>query len=365
MGLVTGSGLTNVSDILDALRVQLESHGFTTVINTGTVGSNNKVIWTWLPKSKTFHNQYNMTIGLVASGTTALIDGTPFTPTEAKIGVNPTNQHLGTMSSSYNNTPSAVTGTGITGDVYPSGAVLTGSNLSVPHQVNDLNISGNCLRHWFFTPEHSPISSAEWYIYMVIEVTTGVFRTIAYGCLKKYAAASWSGGFFFDGSSRNTAASTRSTYIFGGGTLQAGTATSGGVVDYNNFDWVSRTPNGAVPWTRLFADAAFGHSVHCVGMDPRGLGKDFFDRSPSAFSGLTVRVPARVWTKNNNTTAANYNFRPLGEFPDVFHASMQDLTPGDVLTDGGEKFLCVSHGSKTAGTYTVGNFGFLIRNPNL
>lgn len=384
MALTTGTGLTNKSDVMDAVRAHLEADGWTTVINSGTVGSDNKEIWMNLPTANTFIGEFDLTIGMTGKDAdTMYISPTPLTPTEALLTPpgSPATRNtflrvLGTPNVIYQNDSPP----GNAGDVMPNGWALSQNLNASPCQTDGWNQGGSYLSHWIFTPNQSPIGSlGPVYCICVVEVATGVYRTFGFGEGIKLGASGWVGGLWVDGTDVRTGVQARSRYFAAGGTIYNGFShegENGYVLNYNNDSYLNATGGAVqsprtwnpwmflgVPWTTDWVGTA---GMGGLGATTQvGLGSEFIDRGTAGFSGQTIRVPSRVYGQNVRVGAfTDQRMRPLMEIPDVFHMNIASFTPGEVITDDTEKFLVVPYVSKT-GTDNSGNRGFLVRHPDL
>jgi hypothetical protein len=375
MALTTGTGLTNPSDVIDSMRAHLATDGWTTVINNGTVGSNDKEIWMNLPAASTFYGDYDFTIGLKADGADKVqMTGTFYTPSEALLtGISPRSAFakvLGQPNLNYNTISDGLARQpGTIGDTLPSGQVLTGTQNGEPVETDLFNQGASYLDHWIFTPNNSPLGFSEQYCYMVVEVATGVYRTFGFGEGIKLGASGWTGGMFLDGSNVRTGAADLSRYFAGGDSNYNGFTDDGErayVLNFDNDNYLNDGSSPATwnPWVHL-SDPWADDWVCGWGMGGRrGLGEDYIDRSTAAFSGQTIRMPSRIYAMNLRQGAGANRMRPLIEYPDVFHMNIANFTPGETIVDDAESFLVVPYVSKT-GTDNSGNFGFLIRHPSL
>lgn len=370
MALVTGSGLQNPSDVIDTVRTALINQGWTSVINDGTVVSNDKEVWLNIPAAQT-KNGIEMTLGLRANGADIVeVLMTYLTPTEALLtppgspsaGRNAWNRVLGTpnINFSTNGRP------GNSGDVYPDGSTSS-SVFNSPVRTDGFNQGANYLNHWVFTPNQaSPLSQTEQYFICVVEVATGVYRTFGAGEGIKLGGSGWEGGLWLCGSDIHTT-TARLTSWFAAGDFEYSSFTDQGarsyVLNFNNPSYQQSSPVRWNPWLPMSQPWTTGWTA-AAGMGPRRLGEDFMERAPANFSGQAIRVPSRFYAMNVRDGAGNNRMRPLLEIPDVFHMNISAVTPGEVITDDTEKFLVVPYVSKT-GSNNSGNFGFLVRHPDL
>jgi hypothetical protein len=378
MPLTTGTALQNPSDVIDAVRAHLAADGWTTTVNEGTVGSNDKVVVMHLPQVNTFYNEFNLTIWMEAGGAGNLnFTGSFYTPTEALITPpgspatrNAFNRFLGQPNLSYGLATAGLSRIpGNIGDVLPTGQVLAATQNGAHVPTNGMSQGGNYLRHWIFTNDASPINAEQVYCYCVVEVATGSFRTFGFGEGIKLGAAGWVGGMFMDGTAIRAGSTTRSRW-FGAadtGYNQFGDAGERAyVLNFNSNNLLNDLSSPAVwnPWMHL-SDPGNTDWVTAWGPGTRnGWSRPYSDRGTAAFSGQTIRTPSRLYGMNVRQGAGDNRFRPLIEYPHVFHMNIQNFTPGEVITDDAETFLVVPYVSKT-GTDNSGNHGFLIRNPNL
>jgi hypothetical protein len=369
VGLVTGTNLQNGSALIDAVRSALVAEGFTLVYDLGTIGSNNKEVWLTRAAAATLLG-FDITIGLRMNGADRLeLALTHLTPADANLtGVSPRNEFdrvLGVHNDTYSLT--AQNPPGNAGDVY-QGFTLTSAQDNVPVPTNGMNPGANYLRHWILTPDTTSPGTQEFYCYVVAEVATGVFRTFGFGEGIKLGGSGWSGGLFVSGTFI-VSDSTESEHFLAGD-MEHSPFTNNGqggyVLNFTNDNYLTAaSPNRWNPWMKMSDPAANGW-VTVVGTGSRSLGLDNYTYSPAAFSGQAVRTPARFYGMNTMRVSSSFinRLRPLIEAPDVFHANIEDVTPGDVITDDADKFLVVPVSAKT-GTNNTANRGFLIRNPDL
>lgn len=373
MALTTGTGLTNGSDFIEAVKTHLAAEGLTTVLEAGSVGGDNKELWMHLPAANTF-NGIDILIGFDQSTTDkTLVTLSYFNPTEALLtppgspagGRNSFLRVLGITSDTYA-TNNNVAPPGNSGDIYPNGEPATGVN-GDPAFMNQMNQGANYLNHWIFTPESSPVGSTQWYCYGVVEVTTGVYRSFALGEGIKLGGSGWTGGLFVSASAERLALQGRSQWTLAGDQAYNGfghLGEGGFLLNLNNDHYLNQhSPSWWNPWM-MMANPWATNWVACAGTGPRALGEDFMELSPPAFSGEAIRVAARFYGMNLREDFGNNRMRPLIECPDFFHMNIGSVSPGDTVTDDGESFLVVPYHSKS-GSNNSGNFGFLIRNPGL
>lgn len=393
MPLVTGTGLQNQSDVIDAVRSALASQGWTTAHDSGTVGSNDKEVWMHLPASLTF-NGIDILVGMKSKGPTSppeeaggrmALSMSYMTPAQALVtGVSPKNGFYNVLGTPNRNFSTATTlttrPTGNNGGTYPAafgGTVLSSSVAAVPSVSNLWNQGGNYGNHWIITPNNSPLGATEQYCYVVVEVTTGVYRSLAFGEGIKLGGGSWTGGLFLHSShsAPNGNSPLQQTFTLGGDSEYNAFQNDGEhgyVLNFNNANNEFYSPRQWNPWMGMNSPQATDE-VSVMGMGPRALGRDFIDRSPVAFSGQSMRLPARFYAMDNPVSASagwgspsnrRNNIRPLIECPDFFHTNIRDFVDGGVIQDDAEKFLVVPYHRRT-GTDNSGNYGFLIRHPDL
>lgn len=387
MGLVTGSGLQNQSDVIDAVRSALSSIGFTTVINEGTVPSNNKEVWMHLPAANTKLG-YDLLYGMwavpssppEATGDYLKTTLSWFPPSDALLtGVSPRNSRLrvlGTPSTNYSVNPQRPPGN--TGDTYPDGFTLTNNENSDPVTIDGFDQGANYLNHWIFTPSgNSPLGSKEFYCYVVVEVSTGIYRSFGFGEGIKLGASGWEGGLFIDGANAQDSSPNRHRWFLAGDSDYSSFQNDGEhgyILNFNNEQYNIDSPRVWNPW--MFIGSPWSNNwVTCCGMGPRAFGSPYLTESPGAFSGQSMRLPARFYGMDNivNGTDAEIgspsnrdnNMRPLIECPDIFHANILDMTPGSTIEDDVDKFVVFPYYSKDIITNTSLNFGFLIRSEDL
>lgn len=368
MGLVTGTGLQNGSEVIDTVRSTLVSEGWTEARNTGTVGANNKEVWLHKAAAATV-NGIDMLVGLrMINADTLQVMMSHLTPSQARVsGVSPINSFARVLGTPNNSLTGGPTGTGSpvgnSGDVY-QGVTLTSNQDSNGGRSNLWNQGANYLRHWIFTtPTSSPIK--EQYCYVVVEVATGLYRTIAFGEGVKLGGSAWEGGLFFD-ATFNEALFARTVYALDGGYQRNPFDDSnqgGWALNFSNPQYTQSSPLLWNPWVKLGYPLASDASG-LIGMGDRCMGADFIDQSPAAFSGQSIRIPARFYQLNVLNNVAPPRVRPLFECPDYFITNIEDLTPGATVVDDADKFLVVPLSAKT-GSNSSGNRGALIRNPLL
>lgn len=370
MAVVNGTNLQNVSDVIDAIRSELVSnHNWTTLINSGTVGSNDKEVWITLDPALT-KNGDRMTIGMaVKDSDTMYLTATVAALSETTLQASPKNPFITVVGQP--NIQSEVSAEN--GDVY-EGVTLGVSDVQngSPVEINLFNQGANYLNHFILTPDQvSPQGTKEQYCYCCVEVSSGVWRTIAFGEGIKLAGGSWDGGVFVDGSWHYTAdganeESQEHRYTFGADTRRINGSSLGYVYVRNNYSREGSSPQLWNPWAYLGEYQAVDDKIApTAGFGPRLFGRGLINHSPSTFSGLTQRIPARVYLVGNEPTGiSDVNVRPLIEFPDVFISNIRDFTPGTAIQDDSEKFLVVPFTAKS-GANNSGNYGLLIRNPDL
>lgn len=360
MGLVTGTGLQNGSEVIDTIRSTLVAEGWTAARDTGTVGANNKEVWLHLPAASTF-NGIDMLVGLRMVNADALrIQMSHLTPGDANVTGSPQNSFdrvLGTPNFRFgtNRAP-----TGNSGDTY-EGQTLTSNVDNTGGTGNSWNQGSNYLRHWIFTPNASPVGDTEVYCYVVVEVATGVYRNIFFGEGKKLGGSGWTGGLFFGTTYFSTVNALRTEYGITGNYQRnqfADNNQGGWILNFNNTQIQSESPAIWCPWVQMGFPSTDGASA--IGMGTQGMGLDFINRSPAPFSGQSIRVPCRFYQQTVIDGDGPPNLRPLIEAPDIFITNIQDLTPGDTVADATENFLVVPASAKT-GSLSSGNLGFLIR----
>lgn len=374
MSLTTGTGLSNQAAVIDAVRTHLLADGWTSVINDGTIGANNKEVWLHVPAAQT-KNGINITHGMQVAGNDIDHTITYLTPTEALLTPpgSPATRNsfyrvLGCPNLSWSSAGANPEPTGNLGDVYPSGYQITSAPGDLDEvRVDKFNQGANYLRHWIFTPNNSPLGASEVYFICVVEVATGVFRTFGAGEGIKLGSSGWTGGLWVDGSAVRSSLSSRSRYFGAADTEYNGfnhEDENAYVLNFNSDQYVSNfSPQIWNPWMFLGSPWTAGWNT-AVGMGQRALGQDYLERSPSNFSGQAIRVPSRLYCMNLQSGGGDNRMRPLMEIPDVFHVNISAMTPGDTIVDDTENFLVVPYTSKT-GTDNSGNYGFLIRHPSL
>lgn len=368
MTVSTGTGLTNQTDVIDAVRSHLDADGWDVGFNDLNVGANTGEIWVGLDAAHTF-NGIEMHFGLTASGTDALLLNVVVTDLALA-------QIVGGTNSPRNSFLRAVGGPNIS-QTFPSGEIgdtwqgqtLTQALDSNPAKFNLFNQGGNYLRHWILTPPilTSPyLGNQEMYCYVVVEVDTNVFRSFYFGEGIKLGDSGWTGGVFICGTFSDPVES-ESEFPFGGGQDFVSFSHNGQhsfVYNEQSFSYEENSPRFWNPWAQMHR-ASVQALPGMRGFDPRKFGSDWLDHSPSAFSGETQRVPGRLYIVDNDTTGGQaYQIRPFMEGPDFFHANVRDITPGAIITDDTDKFLTIPITTKS-GANNTGDWGIMIRNPDL
>jgi hypothetical protein len=242
--------------------------------------------------------------------------------------------------------------------------------------MSDMNAGANFLNHWIITPNNSPLGSSPQYVYGIVETEAGVFRSFAIGEGLKIAGGSWDGGLFMDASHVvQGAAESAQRYLLGGDSLYNtfnADDDHGYILNFNNFNMNFYSPRHWNPWCWM-GDGAGTDEIFVIGMGPRALGRDMLARSPSAFSGQAIRLPARFYCQDNpdavstavgSPTNRRNNWRPLMEAPDFFHTNIEAFANAEVVTDDAQKFIVFPY-FRRSGTRNSGNFGFMIRHPDL
>lgn len=381
MAAVSGTNLQNVSDVIDAIRNELTtSHNWTEVINIGNVGANTKEVWISLAAANT-KNGMGMLVGMrVYNDNVMQLTMSHLSAADAGLTSSPRNSFLRVLGTPGTSTVPP----GNAGDTY-LGVVLGGNTDGTPAAANLFDQGANYLNHFILTPDQvSPQGTTEQYCYCFVEVASGVWRTIGFGEGIKLGGGAWTGGLFVEGSWHLEGASYVSADIFGsfgvnhhfpfGGGYRYHSSTDsandaqrrgGYIYSDQNYVYLNDSPQFWNPWIysgnrNSFDDSNIGG---CTGYDPRAFGMGILRQSPSAFSGLTQRVPARMYEIQAEPGTA-MNIVPLIEYPDVFHVNLRDFAPGSVVVDDGEKFLVVPYTAKS-GTYVSSNYGIMVRNPSL
>jgi len=362
MGLATGTGLTNGSDVIEAVRVELTTNrGWSEIKDLGTVGANTKEVWLEMAAANTVNGE-RIVVGMTMESTNNMFvlgGDSALTPTEMGLLDSPDRAFLrtiGTPNRSANN-PS-----GNSGDTY-RGVVLGSNQNAGPADAFGFDTGASYLNHWILTTDQlSPLGQRHQYCYVVVEVSTGQYVTFGFGEMIKLGASAWTGGAFFDGTRNDTVTSLRHQYFLGSDmdvVVAGANFYPGYVLNEQNFIFRNDSPQLWNPWC-IFAEDV-DTICNTVGYGPRKLGQDLIGLSPAPFSGQAQRVPARMYVVDD---IANHNEVPLCEAPDVFHTNIADLTPGSTLIDDGDRFLVVPYFAKS-GAVSSGNLGFLVRNPDL
>lgn len=365
MALVTGTGLTNPSDIIAAICTELTTnHGWIQRFTRGSVGANSLVRWIELPATLTKNNKA-VIIGMAAQSTDRLSitvsNATSFSALETGFG------------SPFNILPS-FDKSGANAFRLNSFATM---NLTSPCNasggspgVNLLNTGANYLRHWIFTPTQvSPQRTKTQYCYFVVEASTGVFRTIGFGEVIKLGT--WTGGTFCEATNHSTSGAAIGNddnaehSFFGDGGQSAGNTPVRAPGFITATDVSVYSPDYPYVMTGYTSQTGSREAMNAFGMGFRCFGSSLL-AAPSAFSGVAQRLPARFYLArvNNVPGDSSQNLAPFAEYPDVFLVNIRDLIPGDTLIDDTEKFLVVPFTAKS-GTNVSGNYGFLIKSDGL
>lgn len=384
MSLTTGTGLTNQSAVIDAIRTHLVADGWTSVRNNGSVGANDKEVILHLPAADT-KNGVDILVGLESLPASPTEDPgnmldmyiSYFTPAQG--GANdsperPLDRLMGVPNVSYGLTSAiASRPTGNAGDTYPSGVVLTSNVNGKQCRSDGWNTGANYLNHWIFTPNSSPLGTEEQYCYVVVEVATGVYRSFGFG--EGILLGGATGGIFANASYHDSADDIYENHPYAADhqyTSFSNDGEHGWVLDLQNENFQFSSPATWNPWLAFGQPWTFDW-LTAIGMGPRALGAEMINNTPAPFSGQTQRVPARLYAMANIITGSaavgspsvrDNNLRPLIEIPHIFHTNISDLTPGGTVTDDGDSFLVVPYKNKT-GTDNTGNYGYLIRHPSL
>lgn len=375
MPVVTGSGLTNASDVIEAFHNEIAARfgaNYTAERNTGTVGSNNKERWWTLPTTHTSTGE-RILYGLC-------------TPSIAGNTINVIRTNSSTLAYATASAAGARAFDRFDGQPMYSTSTNGASTTTRAPCVNGFNTGANYLRHWIITNPNfgaaigSYAAGERLYIYMVVEITANVFRTFGFGELIQIG--NWpttASGLFLTSTylraggtgSIGTDASASENMYFGCQTQSPSvgdTDASGGMCIFQpDRDgvgglWLLPWQSSVIPSTRS-NDWVFSNEFRRTGRDALN--------TPSVFSGVAGRMPIRCYA--SRMTAAQVatwpgqgsnaiQFQPVGEFPDAFFCNIRDLNPGTVLNDGGEKFLILPFMDKAG--VTVNN-GFLLRNAGL
>ncbi len=345
MAVVTGTGLTNVSDVIDTVRADLVTNrGWTLRRNTGSVGGNDVEVWIERPSADTVNGD-QILIGLDALSADAMNLNSSFEPwATASAG----------DTKAFND---------FVGQPMSSTQVRMG-------RCDGFNTGANYLRHWILTPNDTGATPAEHqYCYAIVEVSTGVFRIFGFGEAKRIGAWTSGGGAFFDCSTIQTTVQIRSVE-FAGGDTERRSAAPADPLDWNGSIYVPGPGNYATnKWVSIgkFENPTVVNET--VGNGDRGLGGDLLQLSPPAFSGQAQRLPARHYMRDSGTGQVEQdpptvNIIPLCELPDVFLTTIADFDPASIVTDDDAKFLVIPMRNKT-GANNSANRGLMFQNPGL
>lgn len=174
------------------------------------------------------------------------------------------------------------------------------------------------------------------YCHVVIEVSAGRYRHLAFGNAIKFGTWTAGGGYY---------------------ALTCWDQTGGGVHTIDNpgalghcglFDSANLSQNftlhyedgaTAYKWRTPFETTL--NSVlrrQCYGSMRGGFGQAFRNRQASAWSGFVNLVPITIWPRTNTDSPATV--RCAAQIPDLFEVNMRFLTVGQILTIGANDYYC-------------------------
>lgn len=181
------------------------------------------------------------------------------------------------------------------------------------------------------------------YCHIVVEVTAGVYRHIAFGNAKKNGT--WTGGGYY-----------ASQYWSQTGTPQFYISTPGSDQHQVLFDNVAiftergftlHYENGAYHWGAPFQATLNGVSRRtCFGSMRGGFGTAFRNIQQSSFSGQTAIVPVTLWPYTSTDSPATT--RNAAVIPDMFEINLRNFAPGSLHSIGANDYLVFPMAQKGA-----------------
>jgi hypothetical protein len=390
MGVFTGTGLTNRSDIIDTVMARIITEvgtpptGIGATISrdrsTGVVGSDNVEQWITIPSDR-------------MSALKAMPYGMRAHPGAANyLATNTTDQTFTAASDSDARNFDNFDGQ----PMNRADEDGSGTETDAPF-VNGFNIATPYLRHWIITnPEfgsletHYPAGERT-YLYIIVEVDVNIFRL--WGFCDVIQLGTWTttaSGLYLFGcniqKNDNIGSETFSnsnihmgSVMFnalapatGGGTPPGGSG-GAGVADMNP-NWLYQPDRDGVArsWCQSQTNVASDNVETMTSSEFRALGRDH-RISPAAYSGVALRTPMYLystrWTVaqvagSQSLADTDTRWQLLAELPDAFFCNIRDLDPGTVFDDGTNRFLVLPTFQK--GTVpSNSNYGILIKNAAL
>lgn len=385
MGVTTGSGLTNRSDIIDTFmqfiidEVGTPPAGAGAVISrdrsTGNVGADSVEQWLTMPadrvssaKAQVFGwerdagdgNAIRHNCTHLDFATASVADSRAFDRMDGQPSQSATEDNSATSKTSPNS---------------------NGFNIATPY-----------LRHWFLTnPNFGALIAGNYaagertYVYMLVEVDVNQFRLFGHADVIQLGTWPTTAAGFYQFGAYIQNGGTTGTPSFGvannfagsqnGRPGQTGTSVPGGGGSDGRPNQLYQPDRDGMPrpWLSgdVFSFTEADNQDALLSDDPRYSGRDHII-PPASYSGVALRTP--IYLDGTRTTAAQkatsisfadtaLRIQRIGELPDVFFCNIRDLDPATIHVDGVEKFLVVPIFEK--GDATSGNIGLLVRNPAL
>jgi hypothetical protein len=179
------------------------------------------------------------------------------------------------------------------------------------------------------------------YIYVVVEVSSGIFRHFGFGNLKKFGT--WTGGEFVYGHLMYTVdpdgiLSSGHSFLLDGltsSTSECATMHAEGLPRQGvNEKWVCFTNRNTTSGT----DTAGEDRQTIIGCSRQGGWGAYLSwmrySSPNAFKPL---FPIMIWDLDTSQNPVIYRY--LGEMPDISLVNMHAFTPGQEITVGGDTWM--------------------------
>lgn len=192
------------------------------------------------------------------------------------------------------------------------------------------------------------------YCHVVIEVSAGRFRHLAFGNAIKFGT--WTGGGYYALTCWNQTADF-AHFIDDPGTLHAGLFDSALVPQ--NFTLHYEDGATAYKW-RTPQEITLNGVLRrqCYGSMRGGFGQAFRNRQSTAWSGFMNLVPITLWPRT--TTDSPATVRCAAQIPDLFEVNMRFLTPAQILTIGASDYYCFPISQKGIPTdrFDVENSGY-------
>lgn len=174
------------------------------------------------------------------------------------------------------------------------------------------------------------------YIYVVVEVTTNIFRHFNFGELTKFGT--YSGGAFVNGTRWSTQASrpiyTHTEYANDPWGFYQVVPFDGACYTNHSSNHVRADIDGNSNkfWTLYRAES--GGEANSVVRSNTGLMDSLFDRSLNSFNQRTILLPIYV---SVSRPAGLYSL--IGMAPDIRYLNMSNYNPGQTLTIGSDEWV--------------------------